>query len=75
MHWWGHSLLLPPSCSWSPATVSCSTVATLLALLAWYLTELITTGGLTGQGERVMGTAEVGWPLAVVLSCRRPAKQ
>ena len=50
-------------------------VATLLALIAWYLMELTTKGGMTGLAERIMGTAEVGWPLAVVLSCRRPAKQ
>jgi hypothetical protein len=26
---------------------------------------------MTGLAERVMGAAQVGWPLAVVLSCRR----
>jgi hypothetical protein len=30
---------------------------------------------MTGLAEQIMGTAEVGWPLAVVLSCQRPAKQ
>ena len=58
-----------------PAAMPAAAVATLLALLAWYLMELTTKGAMTGLAERVMGTAEVGWPLAVVLSCRRPAKQ
>jgi hypothetical membrane protein len=64
-----------PAVPWGlrPA-VSAAAVGTLLALLAWYLTELTTKGGLTGLAERVMGMAEVGWPLAVVLSCRRPAQ-
>jgi hypothetical protein len=35
-------------------------VGTLLALLAWYLTELIAKGGMTGLAKRVMGVAEVG---------------
>jgi hypothetical membrane protein len=62
-----------PSAPWGlrPA-VSAAVVVTLLALLAWFLAELITTGAMTGLAERFMGTAEVGWPLAVVLSCRRP---
>jgi hypothetical membrane protein len=62
-----------PSAPWGlrPA-VSAAAVGTLLALLAWFLTELITKGGMTGLAERVMGAAEVGWPLAVVLSSRRP---
>jgi hypothetical protein len=61
-----------PSAPWGlrPA-VSAAAVGTLLALLAWFLTELITKGGMTGLAERVMGVADVGWPLAVVLSCRR----
>ena len=65
-----------PSVPWGlRSAVSAAAVGTLLALLAWYLTELITKGGMTGLAERVMGTAEVGWPLAVVLSCRRPARR
>jgi hypothetical membrane protein len=60
-----------PSVPWGlrPA-VSAAAVATLLALLAWYLVELTAKGGMTGLAERVMGTTEVGWPLAVVLSGR-----
>ena len=57
------------------SAVSAAAAATLVALLAWYLMELTTKGGMTGLAERIMGTAEVGWPLAVVLSCRRPANQ
>src|SRR3984957_10491704 len=41
------------------------------ALLAWYLAELIARGGMTGLAERAMCAALVGWPLTVVLSCRR----
>jgi hypothetical protein len=65
-----------PSTPWGlrPA-VSAAAVGTLLALLAWYLTELTTKGAMTGLAERVMGTVEVGWPLAVALSCPRPARQ
>jgi hypothetical protein len=65
---WGRG----PSVPWGlRSPVSAAAVGTLLALLGWYLTELTTKGGLTGLAERVMGVAEVGWPLAVVLSCRR----
>jgi hypothetical protein len=53
-------------------SVSAAGVGALLALLAWYLVELITRGGTTGLAERAMCAALVGWPLAVVLSCRRP---
>jgi hypothetical protein len=65
-----------PSAPWGlrPA-VSAAAVATLLALLVWYLMQLSTKGEMTGLAERVMGTAEVGWPLAVALSCRRAATQ
>jgi hypothetical membrane protein len=63
-----------PAVPWGlrPA-VSAAAVGVLLALLAWYLAELTSRGGLTGLAERVMGTAQVGWPLVVVLSCWRPA--
>ena len=54
---------------------SAAGVGALLALLAWYLVELITRGGMTGLAERAMCAALVGWPLAVVLSCRRPAQR
>jgi hypothetical protein len=55
--------------------VSAAGVGALLALLAWYLVELITRGGMTGLAERAMCAALVGWPVAVVLSCRRPAQR
>src|ERR1700733_14224027 len=51
--------------------VSAAGVGALLALLAWYLAGLITRGEMTGLGERAMCAALVGWPLMVVLSCRR----
>jgi hypothetical protein len=65
-----------PSVPWAlRSAASAAAAATLLALLAWYLLELTASGGMTGLAERVMGTAEVSWPLTVVLSCRRPAKR
>jgi hypothetical membrane protein len=65
-----------PSAPWGLRPAVCAAAAAiLLALLAWYLMELTTKGGMTGLAERVMGTAEVGWPLAVALSCRRAAKR
>ena len=56
-------------------SVSAAGVGALLALLAWYLVELITRGGMTGLAERAMCVALVGWPLTVVLSCRRPPQR
>jgi hypothetical protein len=49
--------------------VSAGVVAVLLALLAWFGTELITGGGQAGLAERVFGAAQALWPLMVVLSC------
>jgi len=59
-----------PAVPWGlrPA-VSAAVVAVLLALLAWFATELITGGGQAGLAERVFGTAQALWPLTVVLSC------
>ena len=54
--------------------VSAAGVGALLALLTWYFVELMTRGGMAGLAERAMCVALVGWPLAVVLSCRRPAQ-
>jgi hypothetical protein len=34
--------------------------------------ELVTHAGLVGLAERVVGIAQVLWPLTVVLSCRFP---
>ena len=49
--------------------VSAGVVAVLLALLAWFATELITGGGQAGLAERIFGAAQALWPLTVVLSC------
>jgi Protein of unknown function (DUF998) len=54
--------------------VSAAGVGALLALLTWFLVEMISRGGMTGLAERAMCVALVGWPLAVVLSCRRLAQ-
>ena len=56
-------------------TVSAAGVGALLALLAWYLAELIARGGITGLAERAMCMTLVGWPLMVILSCRRLAQR
>jgi len=60
-----------PSVPWGlrPA-VSAGAVALLLALVAWFGMELITGGGLAGLAERIFGSAQALWPLAVVVSCR-----
>ena len=43
----------------------------LLGLLVWFGTELIGAGQQLGLAERVLAGAEAGWPLMVVLACRR----
>jgi Protein of unknown function (DUF998) len=64
-----------PSVPWGlrPA-VSAGVVAVLLALLAWFVAELITGGGQVGLAERIFGTAQALWPLTVVVSCRYAAR-
>jgi hypothetical membrane protein len=61
-----------PTVPWGlrPA-VAATAVAVLLALLAWFIVELVTGAGQVGLAERVTGVAQAAWPLAVVLSCRR----
>jgi hypothetical membrane protein len=54
--------------------VAAAAVAVLLALVLWFGVELITGAGQAGLAERVAGAAQALWPLAVVLSCRRPAR-
>jgi hypothetical protein len=63
-----------PSVPWAlrPA-ISAGVAAVLLALLAWFATELIAYGGQAGLAERVFGIAQGLWPLVVVISCRRAA--
>jgi hypothetical membrane protein len=58
---------------WSlrPAAAAAA-VAVLLALVIWFATELITGSGQAGLAERAAGIAQALWPLAVVVSCRRP---
>ena len=60
-----------PSVPWAlRPTVSASAAAILLGLLAWFGMELVAGGTQVGLAERVMGLAQAGWPLVVVLSCR-----
>jgi hypothetical membrane protein len=61
-----------PGVPWSlrPA-MAAAAVALLFAVLAWFVAELVTGAGQVGLAERVTGLAQAGWPLAVVLSCRR----
>jgi hypothetical membrane protein len=51
------------------SAVAAVAVAVLLALVVWFVAELITGAGQVGLAERVAGTAQALWPLAVVLSC------
>jgi len=69
--WPGGAWRRGPSVPWGlrPA-VSAVAPVIMLGLLAWFLAELIGEGGQVGLAERVMGVAQAGWPLVVVLSCR-----
>ena len=51
--------------------VAATAVAVLLALMAWFVAELISGAGQVGLAERVVGTAQALWPLAVVLGAGR----
>lgn len=55
--------------------MAAAAVAVLLALFIWFAAELITGSGQVGLAERVAGTAQALWQLAVVLSCRRPVRE
>jgi hypothetical membrane protein len=54
--------------------VSAVAVVVLLALVTWFVVELIIGGGLAGLAERIFGAALALWPLAVVVSCRHAAR-
>ena len=55
-------------------TVCLGAVAVLVVLLAWFCAEVVTGAGHAGLAELVLGLAQAVWPLAVVLSCRHPAR-
>jgi Protein of unknown function (DUF998) len=55
--------------------VSVGVTVLLLVLLAWFGMELVTSSGLAGLAERVLGEAQSGWPFVVVMSCRHPVRQ
>ena len=60
-----------PSAPWGlRPTVAIGAVSLIAALLAWFVVELVSGGGQLGLAERVLGVAQVIWPLLVVLSCR-----
>lgn len=50
--------------------VAAAAVGIMTFLFACFLAEEVTRGGQIGLAERVMGIVQVGWPFAVVLSCR-----
>ncbi len=52
--------------------VSVLVAVILVALLAWFGLELVTSAGQAGLAERVLGEAQSAWPFAVVMSCRHP---
>jgi hypothetical protein len=69
--WPGGAWRRGPSVPWGlRSAVSAVVAVIMLGLLAWFLVELIAKGGQVGLAERVMGVAQAGWPLVVVLSCR-----
>jgi Protein of unknown function (DUF998) len=60
-----------PSVPWGlRRAVSAGAAGILLGLAAWFGAELIAAGSQVGLAERVLGTAQAAWPLAVILSCR-----
>jgi hypothetical protein len=60
-----------PWVPWGLRPVVCAgAVAVQAVLLAWFVGELVTSGGQVGLAERVVAAAQAIWPLAVVLSCR-----
>ncbi len=73
--WPGGAWRRGPSVPWGlrPA-VSAVAAGLMLGLLAWFGAELVAGGGQIGLAERVMGVAQAGWPLVVVLSCRLARK-
>jgi hypothetical membrane protein len=50
--------------------VAAVAVGIMTCLFAVFLAEEVTRGGQIGLAERIMGIVQVGWPFAVVLSCR-----
>jgi len=52
--------------------VAATAVAVMFALVLWFGADLVLGAGQVGLAERVAGGAQAVWPLAVVLSCRRP---
>jgi hypothetical protein len=72
------ALVAWPAAAWRPGpavpwglrpAVSAGAVTVLLALLIWFGAELVTGGGEAGLAERIFGTVQALWPLAVVASC------
>jgi hypothetical membrane protein len=64
-----------PAVPWGlrPA-VAAVAVTVLLALVAWFVAELVTGSRQAGLAERLAGCAQAIWLLAVVLSCCRPVR-
>lgn len=54
--------------------VSVPVALLLLALLALFGMELVTSAGHAGLAERVLGEAQAAWPCTVVMSCRHPLR-
>jgi hypothetical protein len=59
-----------PAVPWALRPAVAAGAAGIIALLlAWFLVELGTGGGQIGLAERMVGCAQVLWPLIVVWSC------
>lgn len=62
-----------PDVPWALHRGVCIGVAVLLvALLAWFGLELVTSAGQAGLAERVLGEVQSAWPFVVVMSCHHP---
>lgn len=60
-----------PSVPWGLRRPACfAAVAAQVVLLAWFIAEVLLTGGWQGLVERLVGLVQALTPLMVVLSCR-----
>lgn len=63
--------LLPSEQPWGLRPAACAfAVGVLLALSAWFGSELVSGAGRAGLAERIVGAAHVLWLLTAALSCR-----
>lgn len=68
---WRRAVGSPPF-ALSPPVASFAAVI-LLGLICWFANQLVGAGDYVGLSERMAAGAQALWPLAVVISARRPA--